>query len=134
MLHQNRGCCHPCPGRSKSLVATENLLENTDGVGAPHHCSLHPLFSRGGTLLPSIYADARYIDAVIVSKATDDVLKQAIALDGEEAQFAVAPGPAVAKSDKGKREASFLFFSFLVSFLLPTGFLSALSGGYYILC
>lgn len=27
------------------------------------------MFSRGGSLLPSIYADARYIDAVIVSKA-----------------------------------------------------------------
>ena len=33
------------------------------GVGAPH-----TVFSRGGTLLPFIYADARYIDAVIVSK------------------------------------------------------------------
>jgi hexosaminidase len=22
-------------------LATEHLLENTDGVGAPHHCSLH---------------------------------------------------------------------------------------------
>ena len=29
-----------------------------------------PLFSRGGSLLPSIYADARYIDAAIVSKAS----------------------------------------------------------------
>ena len=28
------------------------------------------MFSRGGTLLPSIYADARYIDAVIVSQAS----------------------------------------------------------------
>ena len=26
------------------------------------------VFSRGGTLLPSSYADARYIDAVIVTK------------------------------------------------------------------
>ena len=48
-------CCSPCrrgrgiaEPRSKSPVATENLLENTDG---------------GGSLLPSIYADARYIDA-----------------------------------------------------------------------
>ena len=29
------------------------------------------MFSRGGTLLPSIYADARYIDAVIVSRRLD---------------------------------------------------------------
>ena len=46
-------------GRSKSPLATDNLLESTDGV-------LHPKFSRGGSLLPSIYADARYIDAVVV--------------------------------------------------------------------
>ena len=45
-------------GRSKSPLATDNLLESTDGV-------LHPKFSRGGSLLPSIYADARYIDAVV---------------------------------------------------------------------
>ena len=46
---------------SKPPLATENLLENTDGVGVPHQCSLG-----GGTLLPSSYADARYIDAVVV--------------------------------------------------------------------
>ena len=40
------------------LVFTENLLENTDG--APHQCSLG-----SGSLLPSIYADGRYIDDVI---------------------------------------------------------------------
>ena len=32
----------------------EWLLENTDGVGAPQ-----TVFSRGGSLLPSIYADVR---------------------------------------------------------------------------
>ena len=51
-----------CP---KSPIATDNLLENTDGRGR----STPSVFSRGGSLLPSIYADARYIDAVIVSKA-----------------------------------------------------------------
>ena len=35
-------------------------------------CSDPPsVFSRGGSLLPSSYADARYIDAVIVSKAVE---------------------------------------------------------------
>ena len=51
-------------GRSKSPLATENLLENTDGVlrlSSPlHQCSLG-----GSSLLPSIYADVRYIDDVI---------------------------------------------------------------------
>ena len=41
-----RAAGHIPPGRSKPPFATENLLENTDGVGAPHHqCSLsgrHP--------------------------------------------------------------------------------------------
>ena len=32
------------------------------------------VFSRDGRLLPSIYADARYIDAVVVSKAADDII------------------------------------------------------------
>ena len=55
-------------------VATETLLETTDGVLRPPTevgGSEHPfiLFSRGGSLLPSIYADARYIDAVVLSKA-----------------------------------------------------------------
>ena len=36
----------------------------------PKGRSTPSLFSRGGTLLPSIYADARYVDAVIVSKAS----------------------------------------------------------------
>ena len=42
------------------------MLENTDGILQSPPPSL---FSRGGSLLPSIYADARYIDAVDVSKA-----------------------------------------------------------------
>ena len=53
-------------GRSKSLVATENLLENTDGVGAPHHCSLHhcslgaapcylPFMLTRAILMPSLF-------------------------------------------------------------------------------
>ena len=41
------------------LLSPENLLENTDGE--LHHCSL----SRGGSLLPSIHADARSPDDVI---------------------------------------------------------------------
>ena len=45
-------------GRLKSPSATENLLENTAG----------PVFSRGGSLLPSMYPDARYADAVVVHK------------------------------------------------------------------
>ena len=46
-------------GRSKQTnpLATENLLENnTDRVLRPHHYS-----PRGGTLLPSMYADVRAI-------------------------------------------------------------------------
>ena len=40
------------------------------------------MFSRGGTLQPSIYADARHVDAVIVSK---DKLQIVIAeVDGKE--------------------------------------------------
>ena len=35
------------------------------------------LFSRGGTLLPSIYADARCIDDVIVSKAIKSIAVEA---------------------------------------------------------
>ena len=53
-------------------VATDNVLENIDGVPPPFG-SEHPIgFSRGGSLLPSSYADTRYIAAgydVIVSKA-----------------------------------------------------------------
>ena len=63
-------------GRSKSPpLATENLLENTDGVlrppppevGAPHQ-----YFSvlSGRYPATSIHADARYVDAVFVKKAT----------------------------------------------------------------
>ena len=54
-------------GRSKSPLATENLLESTDGALRP---SVGPsvFFSRGGSLLPSTYADARYIDAVVGSQ------------------------------------------------------------------
>ena len=49
--------------------ATENLLENTDGVRGYSQWSIPPVFSRDGSLLPSIYADACSIHAVIVSKA-----------------------------------------------------------------
>ena len=41
-------------------LATENLLENTGG-GRSTPISV----SRGGSLQPSIYADARYIDDVL---------------------------------------------------------------------
>ena len=41
-------------------LATENLLENTDGGR-----STPSVFSRGGSLLPSIYADGRSSDDVI---------------------------------------------------------------------
>ena len=53
-------------GRSKPPLATENLPENTDGGR-----STPASFSRvGGSLLPSVHADSRYIDAdiYIVSK------------------------------------------------------------------
>ena len=62
------GCCGTSPQTEslrpveKSPLATENLLQNTDGVppsGTPS------VFSRDGTLLPSRYADARHIDDVI---------------------------------------------------------------------
>ena len=47
-------------GRSKSSLATDNLLESTDGFGATHWCPPTPLvFSKqGSSLPPSIYADA----------------------------------------------------------------------------
>ena len=55
-------------GRNKHPpLATDNLLENTDGgapTTTPHHCSLG-----AAPCIPSIYADARYNDAVLVSKA-----------------------------------------------------------------
>ena len=48
-------------GRNLPSLATNNLLENPGGGES---------LSRGDTLLPSVYADARYIDDVIVSKVT----------------------------------------------------------------
>ena len=63
-LDISNGSIGPAGGPVEIPLATENLLENTAGVPP------HPLvFSRGGTLLPCIYADARYIDAVVASKA-----------------------------------------------------------------
>ena len=60
-------------GRSKSSLATENLLESTL-MG----CSDPPLSVLSGRqVLPSIYADARYIDAVLVSKAEGAVAELA---------------------------------------------------------
>ena len=56
--------CESSNGWSKPPLATEKLLESTDGVLRPSS-----VFSQGGSLLPSIYADARCIDAVIVSQA-----------------------------------------------------------------
>ena len=65
----------------QSPFATNNLLENTDGVLRPPSPrggggSEHPIsvLSRDGSLLPSSYADARCIDAVVVSKAVRLVL------------------------------------------------------------
>ena len=56
-------------GESKSILGlTENLLENTDGVlrrGGEGVRGTPSVFSRDGTLLPSNYADVRYIDDVI---------------------------------------------------------------------
>ena len=40
--------------------------------------------------------------AAIPVQASDDILKQAMVLGGEEAEFTVTPGPAVAKSDGEK--------------------------------
>ena len=45
-------------------MASRNPLSNRKSTRVPPS-----VFPRGGSLLPSIYADARYIDAVIVSKA-----------------------------------------------------------------
>ena len=45
---------------SKSIycpLATDDLLENTDGIRRPRQC----VFPRGGSLLPSISADVRAI-------------------------------------------------------------------------
>ena len=44
------------------------------------------MFSRDGSLLPSIYADARYIDAVIVSKAAVLVIYEYAEKDKESAR------------------------------------------------
>ena len=67
-------------------LATENLLENTDGVPRPPTPvgrSTPSVFSRSGsTLLPSLYADARYIDDVIVSKAS--TMGEPVILDDAE--------------------------------------------------
>ena len=48
------------------LFRAENLLENTDGVPRPTPPPPPALVSRGSSLLPSVYADARCIDDVIV--------------------------------------------------------------------
>ena len=52
--------------KRKEKVFTERLLENTDGCTPtpPHQCSLG-----GSSLLPSVYADVRYIDDVIAIEA-----------------------------------------------------------------
>ena len=50
-------------------VVSETPLSNRESA-REHQWGDPSVFSRGGTLLPSIYADARYIDAVIVSQAT----------------------------------------------------------------
>ena len=61
-------------GRSNPPLTPEKLLENTD-LKSEYPIILggleHPIsvLSRGGSLPPSIYADARYIDAVVVSQA-----------------------------------------------------------------
>ena len=47
--------CRPVKKTKQLIVFVFFLLEN--------------LFSQGGSLLPSIYADARYIDGIIVSQA-----------------------------------------------------------------
>ena len=49
--------------KSNLLGFTENLLENTDG--GPEQPHPPPTFSRGGSLLPSIYASGRSSDDVI---------------------------------------------------------------------
>ena len=68
-------------------LATDNLLSrNTDGVlrvrggvGAPHQCSLG-----GGSMLPSVYADARCIDRRRCFKGTRrDRSDQAVLLLGD---------------------------------------------------
>ena len=70
VLH--RGCSNPVNGSASKInllvFTTENMLENTDGVGASeagvseHHVRV---LSGGGILLPSIYADGRSPDDVI---------------------------------------------------------------------
>ena len=78
-------------------LATDNLLENTDGVLRPPPRSA--VFSRGGTLLPSSYADARYIDAVIVSQALASFAIEQYTLYGERDDVreddGTAPSPTV---------------------------------------
>ena len=71
--------------------ATENLLESTPSV-----------FSRGGSLLPSIYADARYIDAVIVfSKGPPFAWNEVESIVGNEL-LATGRRAAVASADDSK--------------------------------
>lgn len=68
LVDSTRSCKVADFGRSNSRLATDGLLINTDGVLRPP--SPPPIsVSRGGTLLPSMYADACYIDAIIVLKA-----------------------------------------------------------------
>ena len=64
------------------------------------------MFSRGGTLLPSIYADACYIAAVIVSKALSD--------------YVVMPPARLAHMPTG--------FSFVDAAAMPTAYLTSLQG------
>ena len=59
----NGECEEPLGASAKSPLSNrESAREHW--WGAPS------LFSRGGSLLPSLHADARYIDTVIVSKAS----------------------------------------------------------------
>ena len=66
--HYRSGGADAEGGQSKPCLATEIMLEKTDGGR-----STPSLYSQGGALLPSIYADVRYIGAVIVSKAAERV-------------------------------------------------------------
>ena len=69
-------------------LATDNLLENTDRV-----LRLPSVFSQRGSLLPSIYADARYIDAVIVSQARWSTHACKISFDARGTRVALAEHP-----------------------------------------
>ena len=88
-------------GRNQFMVFTENLLENTDGGR-----STLPVFSRGGTLLPSIYADMRALlmtsshsEGYVLPDYNDDVEIEVLCQSGDGSTPAEAGALAIANPE-----------------------------------